>query len=275
MSRIRNPYEILGLQQGASKEEAKKAYRKLAQKYHPDKNPGDKDAEAKFKEVKEAWESIENGSADGINDGIESIMEAMRKRAQAFREEMAIPSITIKTTLSKAFEGFEINGYLGQQSCQIKIPRGIPHGYTGKFVATTSNNTSLTVKVTVLIDDESFVVRGDSNYSDIITSGLNVGDVQTYCIVDALDIITGGWATIKNFDNEELQVKIPSGFDPSHRLKVKGKGYYSWDWDLQKPSTKRADLFVKLVPEFKSIKDCNTEKVLALYKAVQEINNAN
>ncbi len=51
----RDYYEVLGLSKDASKDEIKKAYRKLAMKYHPDKNPDDKDAEEKFKEVAEAY----------------------------------------------------------------------------------------------------------------------------------------------------------------------------------------------------------------------------
>ena len=51
----RDYYEVLGVAKDASEEDIKKAYRKLAKKYHPDMNPGDKDAEAKFKEASEAY----------------------------------------------------------------------------------------------------------------------------------------------------------------------------------------------------------------------------
>ena len=58
MSEKRDYYEVLGVGKDADAKEIKKAYRKLAMKYHPDKNPGDKDAEEKFKEINEAYEVL-------------------------------------------------------------------------------------------------------------------------------------------------------------------------------------------------------------------------
>jgi molecular chaperone DnaJ len=56
----RDYYEVLGLAKGASADEIKKSYRKLAMQFHPDRNPGDKGAEAKFKEAAEAYEVLSN-----------------------------------------------------------------------------------------------------------------------------------------------------------------------------------------------------------------------
>jgi len=104
----RDYYSVLGVSKGASEREIKKAYKKLAMKYHPDKNPGDQAAEAAFKETKEAYETLsdadkrrqydqfghaafENGGfggqgrSQGFGGGFEDIFgDAFRQRGQGF-----------------------------------------------------------------------------------------------------------------------------------------------------------------------------------------------
>ena len=58
MADKRDYYEVLGVDKNASADDIKKAYRKKAKQYHPDLNPGDKEAEAKFKEANEAYEVL-------------------------------------------------------------------------------------------------------------------------------------------------------------------------------------------------------------------------
>ncbi|GHT96996.1 chaperone protein DnaJ [Spirochaetia bacterium] len=64
----RDYYEVLGIQKGASKDDIKKAYRKLAIQYHPDKNPGNKAAEEKFKEASEAYEILSDDQKKAAYD---------------------------------------------------------------------------------------------------------------------------------------------------------------------------------------------------------------
>ena len=104
MSTKRNCYEVLGIARDASEDHIKKAYRKLAMKFHPDRNPGDKDAEEHFKEATEAYEILSNpelrqrydqfgweaferggGRGGGFGGGAHiDLEEAMRAFASAF-----------------------------------------------------------------------------------------------------------------------------------------------------------------------------------------------
>jgi molecular chaperone DnaJ len=90
-------YKILGVDRKATAAEIKKAYRKLARKYHPDLNPGDKSAEAKFKEIQEAY----------------SVLSDSKKRSQydqfGFVGEQPPPG-TGQRPYSSGFEGFDFSG---------------------------------------------------------------------------------------------------------------------------------------------------------------------
>ena len=61
-------YKILGISKTASQEDVKKAYRKLARKYHPDLNPNDKEAEKRFKEINEAYSTLSDEDKKNVTD---------------------------------------------------------------------------------------------------------------------------------------------------------------------------------------------------------------
>jgi molecular chaperone DnaJ len=86
----RDYYEVLGVQKNASKDDIKKAYRKLAIQYHPDKNPGNKEAEEKFKEATEAYEILSDDQKKAAYDqfgfaGVEGMAGNPQDFSQAFR----------------------------------------------------------------------------------------------------------------------------------------------------------------------------------------------
>ncbi|MCX8058067.1 MAG: molecular chaperone DnaJ [Spirochaetes bacterium] len=78
MAGSKDYYEILGVPRNATKEEIKKAYKKLAMQYHPDRNPGNKEAEEKFKEITQAYEVLSNDEKRQIYDryGVEGLSSA-------------------------------------------------------------------------------------------------------------------------------------------------------------------------------------------------------
>jgi len=99
MAEKRDYYEVLGVEKNASAEDIKKAYRKCAIKYHPDKNPGDKEAEEKFKEAAEAYEVLSDpqkrqrydqfghagvGGAGGFSGGFSSMEDVFQQFGDLF-----------------------------------------------------------------------------------------------------------------------------------------------------------------------------------------------
>ena len=76
----RDPYEVLGLSPGASEEEIKNAYRRLAKKYHPDLNPGDEEAARRMNEVNAAYDALKNPEAYARQQ------QAERQQAQYSRQ---------------------------------------------------------------------------------------------------------------------------------------------------------------------------------------------
>ncbi len=88
MATTRDYYEILGVSRNATEEEIKKAYRKLALQYHPDRNPGDKDAEERFKEAAEAYEVLRDPQKRQLYDqfGHEGLRGAGFQGFQGFED---------------------------------------------------------------------------------------------------------------------------------------------------------------------------------------------
>lgn len=288
-----NPFELLGLPNNASKDDAKKAFRKLASKHHPD-HGGDR---AKFQAYKAAYEQIEGGyrvepprkaksSSTGFgwhkphspgdtwrDQDIGSIFEEMKtanKNAAPNYNPFTSDELVATTTLREAFAGFSMviprhhNGGVVTQST-VHIPPGVPNGYRGKYQVSDGRF----VYITTRIDTGNFKVRSFDDQNNLFSAGLQIGDIEIEVPVNAIDVITGGWFTTQDFLGESLKVRLPAGFNPLHRLKIAGKGYYGWDSYSGQPLRKRMDMYVRLNVEFTSLEKIETAKKINLYKTIQ------
>lgn len=114
---FKNYYKILGIAETATEKEIKTAYRKLAMKYHPDKNPGDTSSEKKFKEIKNAYENLINKNTNqdfnNFNDKTEfgDIFEDIFGEADEEEEDTDI-LYKINVTLEQAVTGFLYENYI-------------------------------------------------------------------------------------------------------------------------------------------------------------------
>ena len=102
---MRDLYETLGVTKSASADEIKKAYRKLAQRYHPDKNPGDKASEEKFKEVTAAYETLSDAEKRKAYDqfGASGGMGAQGFDPNAFRDFAGARGVDLSDLLADLF----------------------------------------------------------------------------------------------------------------------------------------------------------------------------
>ena len=216
----RDYYEVLEVQRGASADEIKKAYRKAALKYHPDKNPGDKSAEEKFKEAAEAYDVLSNPdkrarydqfghegmsgaggfSGGGFNSG------GGRNRVNRGSDLRIKVKLTLKEIVNGTTKKLKINKQIACDQC----------GGTGAK------------------DKDSYATCTTCNGSGYVTQVVNTffGRTQTSqpcptCHGEGKIITTPcskchGEGVVRG--EEVIEIKIPAGVGEGMQLSVSGKG---------------------------------------------------
>lgn len=230
-------YETLGVARGADEKELKSAFRKLAMQYHPDKNPGDENAEHKFKEIGEAYETLKDpnkraaydrfghaafenggmggggggfGGAGGFADIFEDIFGEMmgggRQRRSGGRERGADLRYNMEITLEEAYAG---------KTAQIRVPTSITCDECSGSGAKPG-----TSPVTCNTCGGSGRVRATQGFFSIERTcptchgrGQTIKDPCTKC---------SGQGRIT--EERSLSVNIPAGIEDGTRIRLTGEG---------------------------------------------------
>ncbi|MDB9525687.1 DnaJ C-terminal domain-containing protein [Oscillatoria sp. CS-180] len=218
-------YSILGVSKSASADDIKRAFRKLARKYHPDVNPGDNTAEAKFKEVSEAYEVLSDN-------------DKRRKYDQFGRYWQQADRTSAYTGNAADFGGFDFSNY-GSFDEFINELLG-RFGTTGGFGGSSASRGYTSYRTSP---------RGSGFGTDF--SGFNTGAPSSQQSFDqeaniSLSLREAFRGTQKrlNIGGDEVKVRIPAGAKQGTKIRLRGKG------QLNPYSKQRGDIYliVNLLP---------------------------
>ncbi len=288
MSTKRDYYEVLGIDKSADESTIKKAYRKLAMKYHPDVNKED-GAEEKFKEINEANEVLSDpdkrarydryghqglnqqggfgngfgGFEDifgqgGFGGGFGSIFEEFFGGGNPNRPRKGQDVVNqVIITLEEAFYGKKVKiKLLTGEVKEYKIPAGIQHGMdiriSGEGQPGTNGGPNGDYFIRVYIKERHDLERSRN-------------DLYYSLDINVVDIMLGKKVEVELFKGETVKISIPELSDINKMLRVKSKGFP----ELNNPNF-RGDLYVRLNPIMpKKLNKKAKEALEALSKATK------
>ncbi len=220
-SEFKDYYQVLGVSKTATTEEIKKAYRKLARKYHPDLNPGDKEAEARFKEINEAHEILSDPEK--------------RRKYDQFGQYWQQAAVGAPPTGGVGFEGMDFGQYGSFDDFINELLGRFGRGGTGRRVYTYRTTTG----------PQGFREYVDFGREDPFSRFTDIPTQDTEAAI-ALTFSEAFHGTQKRLQigDETVTVRIPPGAKSGSRLRLKGKG------PISPFSRQRGDLYltIELLP---------------------------
>ena len=190
-------YQVLGVDKKASADEIKKAYRKLAVKWHPDKNPNDKAAEEKFKKISEAYAVLSDAKKREEYDQFGS--------ADRYRQQYSQEDIFRDFDLDEILRSFGFGSGRGRTTFRTSRRAGGPQDYEDPFSGIFSGG-------------------GGRHYANMPQKGQ---DVEYNLSISLEESVMGSDKKISlQMENriEDINVKIPPGISSGKKLRLPGKG---------------------------------------------------
>lgn len=256
-----DPYAVLGLRHGATEQEAKEAFRKMAKTCHPDLHPNDPAAEQRFKEINAAYDAIRNPQPDpppnpfrefrfGFGFGGTPFDEFFGD-THGFSRQARNPDthIECRITMREAFEGKDV-AIERPRAIKVRIPAGIEDGtrlrvpQAGEQINQSFRPGDLYLLIRVI------------PHPTLIRQGRNLIARVTVC---AFDVLLGKDVEVEGIDGHRVRVTIPAGFDTTRRLRLTGQG--------MPDGFGRGDLLIELMITFPRI----TDEQRALIEQAQSI----
>jgi len=281
-------YQILGVSRSASTEEIRKAYRKLAMQYHPDRNPGDKQSEERFKEINEAYQVLNDSQKRAHYDRVGSAYSNWQQRGgqggfdwgrwaggapsgtrvdygdlnDLFSGEGGLFSEFFRTIFGGGMGAAGTQTSRAAPAYQQQVEISLEDAFNGTTMQLQANGKRKQVKIPPGVRTGSKVrVAGSGpngmdlylivqvkEHKDFERKG---NDLHTSAKVNVFTAILGGEAEVETMSGK-VKLTIPAGTQPEQVFRVAGRGMPQ----LKSPSTK-GDLFVRLkveVPRYLSSK---------------------
>jgi curved DNA-binding protein len=247
-------YQIIGVDKTATQDELKKAYRKLALQYHPDLHPGDKEAEAKFKEITRAYDILgDEGKRAAYDTG--QIDDQGNQKGPSFRYSHMGgspfgPGMDVNDIFEEIFRTH--SGFGGPRTPRnsditLRYMISLEEAFTGRdaefplSIASTGEHKTVKFTIPAGIDAGNKIrCKGAGSsavkeappgdvYVQIITKPHDTfqrqgADLIMQINVDALDALTGEERAVPTIEGGEIKVKVPAGIQPGQVLRVGGKG---------------------------------------------------
>lgn len=268
-------YKVLGVERSASGEEVRKAYRKLALQYHPDRNPGDKQAEDRFKDINEAYQVLNDPKKRARYDQLGSAYSNWQQGGgssgdfdwgQWFGGQPGGTRVEYGDVNDlfgqEAFSDFfrSLFGGLGGArtasrprrvaTYQQPITISLEEAYRGTSRAFQSDARQLTVRIPAGVKTGSKVRAAGAapdgqdlylmvDVTDDPRFERQGDDLRTTAVIDVFTAALGGEAAVQTLDGE-VTLKIPPGTQPEQVFRLGGRGMPR----LKSPKT-RGDLFVR------------------------------